>query len=244
MAMERACESGAVPFEVIAGAPFARYGVRVTFQHQSPAALARVFGFETHAWGAPDWVGVRVRPDGTLVKKAYHRLEVLDGRFTLPAGWPGDLYPIMASLDGDAVEVYLRKWNQCSFDAFAERCLAVLGPASPRPQAVPYPRPRDHAFCVSLRRERGRVAAVSLYADWRALPRDSEIEQSWSEGLGDEDRTRYRLAVAGVRSLGFLPLGNWHAMLAWTVEADGELHRAVSLTVPPRFRAATEAANV
>ena len=31
----------------------------------------------------------------------------------------------------------------------------------------------------------------------------------------------YQLAVAGVRSLGFLPSGNWHAMLAWAAEANG-----------------------
>jgi hypothetical protein len=230
--MERAFQFGAVPFEVIAGSPFSRYGARVTFQHRSPAALAEAFGFEEHPWGAPSWVGVRVMSDGRVLKKAYHRLQANDGRYSLPAEWPRDLDPIMVSLDGEAVEVYLRKRNACGFEAFAEKCLAVLGPDCMPPRAAPHPAPHDSAFCVSLRRENGRVRALTLYADWRSLPRDSEIERLWGHGLDDEELAPYRLAVAGVRSLGFLPLGNWHAMLSWTVESNGEHHRAVSLTVP------------
>lgn len=237
MTMERASEFGALPFEVIAGTPFARYGARVTFKHESPAMLAQAFGFEGHAWGPPNWVGVRVRSDGTLLKKAYHRVESLDARFAVPDEWPKDLYPVMASLDGDAVELYLRKRNACSFTGFAERCLSSLGADYPLPRTMPHPRPRDHAFCVSVRRESGRVSAVSLYADWRALPRDSEIERLWSQDLDEEERTPYQLAVAGTRSIGFLPSGNWHAMLAWTAEANGQRHRAVSLAVPPRWPA-------
>ena len=113
--MKRAFACGATPFEVIAGAPFERYGARVTFEHASPGTLAREFGLDGHPWGAPRWVGVRVAPGGELRVKAYHPVERLDARFELPSEWPGDLHPIMASLDGDAIEIYLRKRLACSF---------------------------------------------------------------------------------------------------------------------------------
>ena len=51
---------------------------------------------------------------------------------------------------------------------------------------------------MSLRRERGCVSAISLYADWRALPGDAEIEGIWSGSLDVADRMPYQLAVAGV----------------------------------------------
>src|SRR5207245_2497147 len=127
-------------------------------------------------------------------------------------------------------EIYLRKRLACGFAEFATRCLAPL--RLDPPETAPAPRPREHSFCVSLRREGERVSAISLYADWRSLPRDPEVERIWSVGLDEADRMAYQLAVAGVRSLGFLPSGNWHAMLAWTAEANGERHRAVSLSVP------------
>jgi hypothetical protein len=229
-ALQRASVCGATPFEVIAGAPFARYGARVTFEHPSPGTLAREFGLGDHPWGTPRWFGVRVAPGGRLRVKAYHRVERIDERFELPPSWPRDLYPVMASLDGDSVEIYLRKRDACEFVELAARCLAPLG--LPPPETAPAPRPHHDAMCVSLRRERGRLSAISLYADWRALPRDTEIERIWSAGLDEGDRIAYQLALAGVRSLGFLALQNWHSMLAWTAEATGERHRAVSLSVP------------
>jgi len=218
---------------VIAGAPFARYGARVTLRHPSAdggAELARAFGFGAHPWGAPTWIGLRVRPGGELRAKAYHAIDRVDERFELPREWPIDLYPVMASLDGDAIEIYLRKRGACDFGEFAARCLEPLGAAPP--DARPRPRAREHSLCVSLRRERGQIAAVSLYADWRALPRDADVERVWSASLDERDRVAYQLALAGARSTGFLPTGNWHAMLAWTVESDGARHRAVSITVP------------
>src|ERR1700682_1756281 len=112
-ALKRAFACGATPFEVIAGAPFERYGARVTFEHASPGPLAREFGLDGHPWAAPRWVGVRVAPGGELRVKAYHPVERLDARFELPSEWPGDLHPIMASLDGDAIEIYLRKLLVC-----------------------------------------------------------------------------------------------------------------------------------
>jgi hypothetical protein len=100
-ALERASACGATAFEVIAGAPFARYGARVTFEHSSPEILARAFGLDTHPWGIPRWIGVRAVPGGEIRVKAYHRVERIDERFVIPQGWPRDLYPIMASLHGD-----------------------------------------------------------------------------------------------------------------------------------------------
>jgi hypothetical protein len=229
----RASVCGAFPFEVIAGSPHSRYGARVTLQHPTweDGALGRAFGFANHPWGPPRWVGLRIGASGQLRTKAYHQLTRLDDRFPLPSDFPADLDPVMAALDGEATEVYLRKRLPCPFEQLARACLAGLG-AEP-PLAEPLPRPRASGLCVSLRREAGRTSAVTLYADWRTLPRDQEIERVWSAGLGEADRLAYQLAVAGVRSTGFLPRGNWHAMLAWTVEADGTRHRAVSLTVPP-----------
>jgi len=230
-ALKRAYSCGALPFEIIAGAPFERYGARVTFQHPSPEILARAFNLDRHPWGAPDWVGLRIAANGPLRVKPYHRVDQVDARFELPPAWPTDLYPVMAALDGEITELYLRKRQACDFAGFARCC---LGPLRVEPPAtVPQPRPHDDSFCVSLRREGCRLCAISVFADWRALPRDPKIESAWSAGLNEADRLAYLLALAGARSLGFLPLGNWHAMLAWTVEADGARHRAVSLSVPP-----------
>ena len=230
-ALERACASGATPFEVIAGAPVARYGARVTLQHASRETLARAFALDAHPWGTPRWIGIRASPGRPLRVKPYHLVDRLDARFDLPADWPDDLYPLMASLDGGAVEIYLRKKHACGFRAFATRCFAPLAVAPPAME--PTPRPLDDAFGVSLRREDGRITAVSVYANWRALPRDRDVERIWSASLEPQDRAAYELALAGVRSLGFLPSGNWHAMLAWTADAAGEHHRAVSLSAPP-----------
>jgi hypothetical protein len=239
--MERAISIGAVPFEVVSGTPFSRYGARVTFREigASVGGLGRAFGFEQHPWGPPRWVGLRARSGGPLRAKAYHALGRLDERFELPREWPRDVYPIMASLDagaapdgGDVVELYLRKSGACSFRDWAAACLAPLGVAPPE-RFDPPPRPRACAFCVGLKRERGRISAITVYADWRALPHDDEVERVWRASLDGADREAYDLAIAGVRSTGFLPRKNWHAMLAWTFEANGEHHRAVSLTVPP-----------
>ena len=61
------------------GTPASRYGARVTFEGrgEARAALAATFGIGRHPWGTPDWVGVRVRPDGTRGVKAYHRVDTL-----------------------------------------------------------------------------------------------------------------------------------------------------------------------
>jgi hypothetical protein len=229
-ALERAGRCGARPFEVIAGAPFARYGARVTVEHPSEA-LAAAFDCLGHPWGAPRWLGIRAVPGRGVRVKPYHAVPRLDDRFAVPPEWSADLYPVAASLDGDAVEIYLRKRRACPFSAFASQCLAPFGLVAPA--VKPFPAPHDDAFAVGLRRERDRVTAVSLYADWRALPRDEEIAALWRADMEPADLITYELAVAAVRSLGFLQTGTWHAMLAWSVDIGGGWHRAVSLATPP-----------
>jgi hypothetical protein len=230
--LERGFACGGFVCEVTAGAPFSHYGARLTLRHDLPGALGRAFGFDDHPWGPPRLVGLRIRPGGQLRAKPYHAVDRLDERFELPAEWPRDLYPIWASLDGDVVELYLGKRDACEFGEFAARCLAPLGAAPP--ETAPAPRARSNVFGVGVRRERGRLTAISVYAGWRSLPRDAEIERQWSAGLDEPDRRAYELTVAGVRSTGFLPTGNWHDLLWWTTEADGRRHRAVSLKIAAR----------
>jgi hypothetical protein len=230
--IELATAAGARPFEAIAGAPAARYGARVTFTAPPTARrqMAVAFGMEHHPWGLPSWVGVRVSPTGLVRLKPYHRLTQLDDRFPMPDGMAADLYPVMAALDGNATEVYLRAREIRPWDSFVAGCLAPIGggvyPFAPRP------RPAAHAHCVSLKWERGVLAAISLYADHRALPDDPTTGLQWAAGLDPDDARSYETALAGVRSLGRLRRGAWHAMLAWTIEANGQWHRAVSLRVP------------
>jgi hypothetical protein len=77
-----------------------------------------------------------------------------------------------------------------------------------------------------------RIDAISVFAADRSLPSDRDIAGAWVAGLDDDDRDAYEAALGGVRSIGPRPLHGWHAMLAWTLEADGTFHRAVSLRVP------------
>jgi hypothetical protein len=219
-----------VPFEVIAGTPCERYGARLTFRAAGgTAALAEAFGLTQHPWGDPDWVGVRVSRDGGLKVKPYHRLTDMS-RFRLPGGLPMPLYPVMASLYENAVEVYLRFGACCTWTEFAQRCCGALGEVQRR--FSPHPRPVESAFCLSLRWQGERLTAVSVFADYRALPDDETIASRWSEDMTERDRQAYELALAGVRSLGRRPFSAWHGMLGWTLESDGGWHRAASLFVP------------
>jgi hypothetical protein len=230
LSIEKLHKLGAVPFEVIAGTPGERYGARLTFRATgSTAALAEAGGFTHHPWGAPDWLGVRVSRGAGLQVKAYHRLTDLR-RFRLPAGLPAPLYPVMAALHDNAVEVYLRFGACSTWTEFVQRCGGVLGEVH-RPFS-PHPRPVESAFCLSLRWQDERLTAVSVFADYRALPDDETIARRWSEGMTERDRTAYELALAGVRSLGRRPFSAWHAMLGWTLESNGSWHRAASLYVP------------
>jgi hypothetical protein len=219
------------PFEVVAGTPASRYGARLTFRPAAdPLRLATAFDLERHPWGTPSWIGIRVSPAGVVHAKPYHRLTRLDGRFVLPAGLRGDLYPVMASLDGDAAEVYFRSSSTCSWESFTAAALASFGGGdfrfAPRPRAV------ARGFGISFRRTRGRLSAATLYAFSRALPDEQAIHRQWIEGMDETDARAYEMALIGVRSVGRLRRGTWHAILAWTLEENGIWHRAVSLRVP------------
>jgi hypothetical protein len=225
--MFMAIEAGGVPFEVIAGAPSARYGSRVTFRaERDPHALAEVFGHAAHPWGTPTWIGFRVRPDGTARSKPYHRLSTLDDRFTLPAGLPSGFRPVMAALDDDQIELYLRFGGEMPWDRYVAACTAplVITPTT----FDPHPRPVGQAFCLSLKWTRGELTAITVFADHRALPDDRTIQQHWTRQMDDLDRCAYERALAAVRSIGRRGTA-WHAMLAWAFERDGDRHRAASL---------------
>jgi hypothetical protein len=229
-----------IAFEVIAGTPGARYGPRITFRPAGDRhALAGAVGLASHPWGPPDWVGLRVRGDGTVYAKAYQRLRYADpegpstGWFAVPGGrfpMPAELYPVMAALDGSAVELYPRLAEARSWTSFVSASTAPFG--GPGHPFSPHPRPADRAFCVSLRRDDRGLSAVTVYADHRALPDDRGIRRAWMEGMDQAERSAYELALAGVRSLGPRPRRGWHAALGWTLEQDRGWHRAASLRVP------------
>jgi hypothetical protein len=230
--LQRACDCGATPFEVVAGAPVQQYGARVTIEHvTSPETLAHLFNLDQHPWGIPRWIGLRATLDGEIRAKPYHLAGQLPPALQLPSSWPTDLSPRMASLDGESVEAYLAKEGACRFEEFAGQCLSPFGLSLPR--VSPRPRPHRGAFGVSIKQDRGGVRAISLFADWRALPRDDELERAWMDSLESADeRMAYRLALAGVKSLGFVPPAQWHSMAAWTLATDGTSGRALSLSVP------------
>lgn len=242
-AMERAFAAGALPFEVISGTPARRYGARITLTlGAQPARVAAAFGLEQHPLGIPTWIGLRVRDGGSVRVKAYHRMgpSQLDEswRQRLPAGLPEGLVPVMAALDGDARELYLRLQPACPWRSFAAVCTDLLGVEHEAFPFAPEPRPEEGAFGVSLRWQQEPLAAVTLYADFRALPDDAGVRESWVPGLDPEDRRAYELALGGVRSLGAAGLRPWHTMLAWTLDVGGDRnhrghwHRAASLRVP------------
>jgi hypothetical protein len=230
---ELAAAAGGRPFEVMAGAPFVRYGARAAFTAPSAVLrpLAAALAVDHHPWGTPSWISVRVSPTGLVRRKAYHRHMHLDSRFVLPATMPNDLYPVMAALDGDTTEIYLRAREARPWASFVKACLAPFGSGREYPFA-PYPRSAMHAYCVSLKWERGALSAITLYADHRALPDDETTGRQWAAGLDPDDSRAYLMALAGARSIGRLHRGAWHAMLAWTFEASGQWHRAVSIQIP------------
>jgi hypothetical protein len=238
-----AVDAGGVPFEAIAGAPVWRYGARLAFRPTDRDALAHALGLGGHPWGLADFAGVRVRADGACSAKAYHRLARFDGAawaggtfavgelsLPVPRGLPGGLYPIMVSLDGDDVELYLRLSPSTSWTSFTARCVATLATASRAFE--PHPRPTEDAFGLSLRWRHARLSAVSLFAFERALPCDAETTRAWRQGMSAADCAAYEAAVAGVRSFAASsPARSHHAMLGWTLERDGSWHRAASLRV-------------
>lgn len=176
-------------------------------------------------------MGIRVRPDGHVHCKPYHRVVELDDRFAFAVPLAGKLYPVMASHDDDVTELYLRQSHASNWFAFVDQYLAPLTKRAPFTFA-PQPHHAARSFCVSIRWRVSRIEAISLFADDRSLPSDRVITDEWIVGLDSDDREAYEAALGGVRSIGRRPLHGWHAMLAWTLEADGTSHRAVSLRVP------------
>ena len=219
---------GARPFEVIAGAPFLRYGPRVTF------ACGRAdVGDPAHPWGRPDWLGLRLGPGGSMRLKPYHRRPGKDVP-PHPKGLPDGLQCVMASRDGRATEVYLRQSLAQSWHDFAAACTSVVDRKAPQALLALdlTPRPSAGAFGVGLRWDDDALSAVTVYARARALPPDDEIRGAWSAALDPADRSAYELALAAVRSLGPRPFGGWHSLLAYTFETGGGTHQAASLRVP------------
>jgi hypothetical protein len=136
----------------------------------------------------------------------------------------------MAALDGDSLELYLRRGAAGSWLHFAEQGAALLGA---RPPVVrPYPRPAQDGFCLSLRWQGRALTAVTMFAEGQALPDDRTIAAAWREGMEGPDERAYDAALGGVRALGPAPPGGWHGMLGWTIETGGACHRAASLRVP------------
>jgi hypothetical protein len=231
-AIENACRLGAVPFEVIAGTPKARYGARITFRLPSdPSLFVRGFGLEDHAWGSPDWVGFRSRNDGSLGMKAYHQSVKLDA-LSFQEKLRGRLDFVMASLDGDSTETYWRLRGACQWPDFAQTCLEGFQGSKPAFNFQPAPEPVPDTFCVSEKRAGGNVQSVSLFADYRALPDDTTISRLWTQDLPEHERKAYELALAALRSTGQRQRGTWHGMLSWTLECDGVWHKAASLLFP------------
>lgn len=225
-------------FEAVVGCPIARYGPRLTLT--APADPPEDAGPE-HPWGPPTWVGLRVGADGTVASKPYHRMRRLGDRFTLPAGVAGDVRPVMAAWHADTKELYLRSTPAERWSVFAARIAALIG-AEP-PACSPLPRPSEGSFAFSLRWTDDELAAVTLFADDRSLPRDDEIASAWSDGMERVDAAAYAAAYAGVCAFAPSSTRARHGMLGWTVEANGQSHRAASLRVLHR-RDAGRAAQI
>jgi hypothetical protein len=230
--METALRAGGVPFDVIAGAPAERYGARVTFRPAcDPRRLAAIFGLESHPWGVPCWIGLRVSPAGEADIKPYHRLDRLDNRFKFPDNFTDNLYPFAASLHGDQKEVYLRQRTSCSWESFVKR---VLGPFGGGEYPFrPHPLNKADTFGLSISWIGELPKAISLYAWAGALLDDSSIERQWTEGMNGADRIVYTTALTAARSLGRIKRGKRHGLLAWTLELGTGWHRAASVNVVP-----------
>lgn len=236
--MRAATAVGGRPFEVIVGSPFERYGARVTFVPApgGEARLASALGFADHPWGPPAWIGAR-SAFGALSLKAYHRAARVPDGFAVPWRTPGDLEPQIASQGDDRVEVYFRARAARPWGRFAAACFAPLCGDPARAHAIagacrPEPRPAPMAHGVSVRRDAGQVTAITVLAGARALPDEATVRDVWSAGLPPADADRYEKALAAVRSFGRLRGGGTHAMLSWTLDADGAVHRAASLAIP------------
>jgi hypothetical protein len=206
-ALSDARAAGWAPFEVVAGAPAATHGPRITLRRGRDEG----------------WLGLRL-VGGAPASRRYTPGVDAAPPLKLP------LVPVMSAGDPDDREHYWRLAEAMPWDAFAAAALALVG-ATPAPWGL-RPRPSPGAFGLSVRRRGDRVHAVTLYARERALPHDEALRRAWGEALGPDDRAAYEKLYALVRSLGPRPPRGWHALAAWTFAADGAAHRAVSLRVP------------
>jgi hypothetical protein len=230
-ALARALATGAIPFEVVVGAPWRRLGVRLTLEAgDSPHECASALGLDGHPWGTPDLVGLRIAADGRLDIKPYHRLEALDARFRLPPDLPDALRPVMASEHRGVRELYLRLPIERPWGWFATEMLKPIGQV---PSAyAPRPRPAASGFGVSFTWTGADVTAVTLYASSLCLRDDETVREAWVGGMAPEDRRAYELAMAGVLAMGPPGRRGWHSMLWWSVTPSGECWRAASLRLP------------
>jgi hypothetical protein len=218
----------ALPFEAVVGTPAQRYGPRLTFRPADGGRFTRLATVAGHPWGAPDWVGLRVRDGRPRLKLYFSSVRELTAPDP-PAPAPGDLYPVMAAAEGDRVEVYWRCRRAVGWRAFAERCAALIG-AEP-PDCQPLPRPGEQGFALSVTRTRAEITSVTVFADHRCLPDDAETARAWTAAMPEPEQRYYEAALGGVRAFGPRHPHGWHGMLGWTMERGGAQHRAASLLV-------------
>jgi len=229
--MRIASDLGAAPFEVIAGTPRSYYGARVTFLTAlDPQQFLAAFGLDKHPWGVPQWVGLRLSNQAGVVAKAYHSGAMENSALPFDLNFIARLDPIMSSLHDGSVERYFRFTGTTSWQEFAATCAAPL--SSRLPEFEPAPKPVPSAFCLSVQTHLEAIEAITVLADYRALPDDESIARAWTRNMPAEEADAYQLAYAAIRSCGTRRLGSWHAMLSWTVNHSGEWRKAVSLRFP------------
>jgi hypothetical protein len=229
-AIEKTCSLGATPFEVIAGTPHRMYGARITFvvPPENGKILAE-WGLSNHPWGAPQWIGLRSNEKGHLRAKGYYKLAKLD-RLPFARDFAKNFSPVMSSVQDDVIETYARFHGSSEWIPFVRACTQPL--SKHLPDFQPLPRSVGESFCVSVKSRCDSIQAISVFADYRALPEDDTIRHLWSRDMSCEEQESYELTLAGVRSCGRRRLGSWHAMLGWTLESSGVWHKAASLRFP------------
>lgn len=230
----RACmaafEAGAIPFEVVVGAPADRILPRITFAApKRRRELAEALGVPDHPWGPPDSIGLRPSPHGGIVAKGYHRITAVPEEMALPAELEAHLLPLVAAPLPEP-EMYARWTGPPAWHALHSACERVLGVTLPTPS--PRPEGSRGALGLSLRKlDRGGFVPTA-YADHTALPPDDELRRSWGASLSAEERQSFERALAGTRSIGPREGGSWFDFLAWGVDERGRSWQAVSLRLP------------
>lgn len=236
VAFERAVAAGARPFEAVAGAPHRRYGARVTLVPKpgGRAELAAALALD-HPWGPPSCVGLR-SVDDRLAVKQYHSITRIPECVTLPSSLQDDLVPQLATLEGDRIEVYLRSARDRSWRSFVIQALAPLCSRARATAIVeaarPLPRPAARHHGVSYRFIGGRLDAISVFADGRALPDQRRVRAEWLAGLSPADGLPYERLLGAVCNYGRIRSGATNAMLGWSIDHAGAEQRAVSLAIP------------